>query len=339
MNTPAKIFGALFVAFLLLMGVNRAGAITIYAVDSSNPQNLLRFDSATPGTIQDSSPITGLQPNETIQGIDYRTTNTALYALGSTSRLYTINRFNGVATPVGGPLPFSVTGIIGFEHDPTSVDFRVVSIDKKNIRLNSDGTVAATEFNLFYADGDPNEGADPNITGAAYTTNVFAARITTLYAIDALLNILVTQDPPETGALRTKGPLGVDAGFLVGFDIASASGNNTGFATLRVSGTTVLYTINLTTGAATLIGAVGGNPVLVDMTVSLEAQNFVVTNTSHLAFGDCSVSSCNLRQAIQAANAKPGPDIISFNISGNGVQTFNPPVQLPAITDPVTIDG
>src|SRR5687768_1063099 len=202
MNTPTKIFGALFVAFLLLVGAGRSAAITIYAVDASNPQNLLRFDSATPGTIQDSRPITGLQPNETILGIDYRTTNTALYALGSTSRLYTINRFNGVATPVGAPGPFAVDStIIGFDFDPVSTDFRVVTHTDKNIRLDSDGTVAATETNLFYADGDPNEGADPNITGAAYTTNVFAARVTTLYAIDAQLNILVTQDPPETGEL------------------------------------------------------------------------------------------------------------------------------------------
>ncbi|HYJ06126.1 MAG TPA: DUF4394 domain-containing protein, partial [Chthoniobacterales bacterium] len=222
MNTPTKIFGALFVAFLLLMGACRSAAITIYAVDASNPPNLLRFDSATPGTIS-TKPITGLQPNETIQGIDFRTVNTALYALGSTSRLYILNTVSAEAFPVGGPAPFSVNGIVGFDHDPTSVDFRVVSTTDQNIRLDFGGTVAAAETALAYADGDPNEGADPNITGAAYTTNVITARMTTLYTIDSALNILATQDPPETGALQTKGPLGVDPGFLVGFDIASAS--------------------------------------------------------------------------------------------------------------------
>ena len=340
MNIPTKITAAFFAALFLLAGANRAGAITIYAVDTSNPQNLLRFDSATPGTIQSTKPITGLQANETIQGIDFRTVNTALYALGSTSRLYIINTASGQAFPAGGPGPFTVNGIIGFDHDPEFLDFRVVSTTDQNIRLSSDGAVAAPETALAYADGDPNEGADPNITGAAYSTNVFAARIRTLYTIDSGLNILAIQDPPESGALKTKGALGVDPGFLVGFDIASASGNNTGYATMRVSGITGLYTINLTTGAATLIGAVGGgNPVLVDMTVSLEPQTFVVTTTSDPGDGVCN-ASCTLREAITAANAKPGPDVINFNIPGiGGTLTIAPATAMTPITDPLTIDG
>ncbi len=337
MNTPAKIFGATFVAFLLLMGADRAGAIIIYAVDGANPPNLLRFDSATPGTTT-TKPITGLQPNETIRGIDFRTVNTALYALGSTNRLYILNTVSAEASPVGGPGPFTVSGLAGFDHDPISVDFRMVDIDDRNIRLSFDGTVPSVETNLAYAAGDPNFGANPNITGAAFTTNVIAARVTTLYTIDAQLNILATQDPPDSGALHTIGALGVDPGFLIGFDIASASGNNTGYATLRVSGTTGLYTINLTTGAATLVGAVGGNPVLVDMAVSLEAQTFVVTDTTDPGNGVCD-ANCNLREAINAANAKPGPDLIHFNIPGSGVKTFLPATLLPALTDPVTING
>jgi hypothetical protein len=47
---------------------------------------------------------------------------------------------------------------------------------------------------------------------------------------------------------------------------------------------------------------------------------------------------CTLRAAIQEANVLPGPDIINFSIA-TGVQTIKSASPLPAITDPVTIDG
>jgi hypothetical protein len=224
---------AAFVVALLLTGAGRPAALTIYAVDTSN--NLLRFDSATPGTIQSTTPITGLQSNETIQGIDFRPANTALYALGSSRRLYTLNTISGVATPVGAAGAFTLNGTaFGFDCDPVSTSIRVASNTEQNFRLKaSDGSLIATDSTLAYAAGDPNSGANPNITGAAYTTSVFAARITTLYTIDATLNILATLDPPNAGTLHTVGPLGVNPGFLVGFDIASASGSNKAFATMR----------------------------------------------------------------------------------------------------------
>ena len=46
-----------------------------------------------------------------------------------------------------------------------------------------------------------------------------------------------------------------------------------------------------------------------------------------------------MRAAITCANANPGLDTISFNIPGAGVHTITPLSPLPAITDPVTIDG
>lgn len=50
----------------------------------------------------------------------------------------------------------------------------------------------------------------------------------------------------------------------------------------------------------------------------------------------------SLRQAILDANAAAnsgGPDSISFNIAGGGVQVIEPLTALPAITDPVILDG
>ena len=62
------------------------------------------------------------------------------------------------------------------------------------------------------------------------------------------------------------------------------------------------------------------------------AATFTVTNNAPSDSG-------SLRQAILAANATPGPDEIVFAIPGAGVHTIALASPLPAITDPVIIDG
>jgi hypothetical protein len=47
----------------------------------------------------------------------------------------------------------------------------------------------------------------------------------------------------------------------------------------------------------------------------------------------------SFRQALLDANANPGLDTIEFNLGGDGVHTIRPESPLPAITDPVVIDG
>src|SRR5262249_47635739 len=61
-------------------------------------------------------------------------------------------------------------------------------------------------------------------------------------------------------------------------------------------------------------------------------STFLVTNTNNAGSG-------SLRQAILDANAQPGTDTIAFQIDGDGVHTIQPTSALPAITDPVVIDG
>jgi uncharacterized repeat protein (TIGR01451 family) len=62
---------------------------------------------------------------------------------------------------------------------------------------------------------------------------------------------------------------------------------------------------------------------------------FTVTSTADSA----TAGSGTLRRAIIDANATPGPDTIKFDIGGSGVRTIVLGSALPAITDPVTIDG
>ncbi len=55
--------------------------------------------------------------------------------------------------------------------------------------------------------------------------------------------------------------------------------------------------------------------------------------------GACDPAHCSLREAINAANELPGPDVIAFNLSGGAPRVIAPAEALPQITDPVTIDG
>jgi hypothetical protein len=72
---------------------------------------------------------------------------------------------------------------------------------------------------------------------------------------------------PNTGTLLGVGPLGFNTSDLVGFDISR--GSAIAYASLTTPGASSgLFTINLGTGAATLVGAIGGGTVLRDITVS-----------------------------------------------------------------------
>lgn len=50
-------------------------------------------------------------------------------------------------------------------------------------------------------------------------------------------------------------------------------------------------------------------------------------------------AQCTLRAAIEQSNATAGADVINFNIAGTGVKTIAPGTPLPAIEDPVTLNG
>lgn len=241
-------------------GVPGAAGVNIFAVTTTN--DLLIFNSATPGTISATRPITGLQSGETIRGIDVRPRTLQLFAVGSTGRLYTINVATGAATFVS-TISTALNGTeFGVDFNPVPDRLRVTSDADQNLRINVDTGAATVDGTLAYINTDPNPASNPNIVASAYANNVDGATTTTLYDIDSNLDILVRQDPPNSGTLNTVGSLGVDTSALVGFDIAAGSG--TAFASLNVTGASVsrLYTINLTTGAATLVGDIGGTALV-----------------------------------------------------------------------------
>jgi trimeric autotransporter adhesin len=262
---------------------------TMFAVTMRN--TLLNFNPGAPGVINSARFITGLAFGENVVGIDFRPADGRLYALSSASRLYVLNPATGVASPVGAA-PLGLSGqSFGVDFNPVPDRLRVVSDGDQNLRINpNNGAVAGVDTALTYAAGDANAGANPNVVGAAYTNNFAGATSTTLYAIDATLDTLVRQGSvggapvsPNTGQLFTVGRLNVDTSDLVGFDIAPAT--NAAFASLTPAGAgaTTLYTINLATGAATAVGAIGGNQLIRDIAFAVRAENvFAVTASNTL---------------------------------------------------------
>ena len=264
------------------------GPETVFGVTTSN--NLVRFASNMPGTIVSTSPITGLQGGENILGIDFRPATGQLYGLGSTSRIYRIDPANGAATAVGGgPFAPALSGTdFGFDFNPTVDRIRIVSDAEQNLRAHPDtGAVVFTDTNLNPAG---------NVVAAAYVNNFAGATVTTLYDIDSTSDLLLIQNPPNNGTLVAVGPLGVNATGLTSFDVAP-SGMAFSAITLPASSTTNFYTMNLATGAASLVGTIGGGEQIRDMAVRV---------CTEVAYGVTQV-------------AGPAFNLISFNAATPGI--------------------
>jgi hypothetical protein len=274
----------------LVLGCSRAEAETLTGLTSTG--NLVTFDSGTPGTIDSSLAITGLQGGETLLGIDRRPATGLLYGLGSTSRVYTINTTTGLASAVGAA-PFSpaLSGTaFGFDFNPVPDRIRVVSADTSDFRLNpNDGTLAGTDTQLSYGVGDSGAGLTPRVVGSAYSNNFDGTGVTTLLGIDSNRDVLVMQGgpnglpSPNGGVLTTIGAgLGFNTSDLVGFDISGIT--DVAFASLAppTGGAGELFTIDLTTGAATLVGTIGNGLTLTGLAADVGATP-TVPEPSNLA--------------------------------------------------------
>lgn len=254
-------------AAVVAAAAGAAQAELVYGVTQTG--FLASWDSAAPGTLLSGTAIMGLQTNEELVGIDLRPATGELYGLGSFSNVYKINTATGMATAAGPSFSPALSGTsFGFDFNPTVDRIREVSNADQNLRLNPiTGGLAAMDTALSYAAGDPNFGVNPNIVHAAYTNNVAGATSTTLYVVDSGLDTLVIQNPPNNGVLNTVGALGTDVTELGGFDISGA----TGIAYMAIRDAqlarTTFWTVNLTTGQATMVGEVGGGSIITAMSI------------------------------------------------------------------------
>lgn len=249
----------------LLLTAQAARAEFVYAIDSRCV--LAAFDSERPSAALALAVVRGLQPGETIVGLDFRPANKKLYALGSTSRLYIVDPVTGQASPVSAE-PFSPTldgTKFGFSFNPTVDRIRVTSNRGQNLRLHPDtGAVAAVDGTLNYADGTM-----PAVVASAYTNSVAGATSTTLYNFDLARRAVVTQSPPNDGALTSFIALPeADFSEQTAFDISAET--QQGYLATREQGAArnQLYEVDLSSKTVALAGTMGVLDQITALTVA-----------------------------------------------------------------------
>jgi Domain of unknown function (DUF4394)/Putative Ig domain/RTX calcium-binding nonapeptide repeat (4 copies) len=226
---------------------------SLYSISGGN--TLIAVDSATPSVTQSNVAISGLN-GAVIVGLDQRISTGVMYVITDDLRLLTLDLATGGTMFVTN---LALTGTaFAVDFNPTNNHLRVVSNNNTNYVYNFTTNALVLGSNVAYGAGDPLFGSDTNITSAAYTNNDNDAETgTTLYVIDSRNNVLATQNA-ATGVLTRVGALTLngnafDVGAEASFDIVTAGIVNTAY--LHNGGS--LYTVDLATGALTLVYAPG----------------------------------------------------------------------------------
>ncbi|MEM8943615.1 MAG: DUF4394 domain-containing protein [Planctomycetota bacterium] len=260
---------SLILSLLIALANDTAIGETIYGLTTQN--SVAVFDSAAPSILVDGGSVRNLPANAELEAIDYRPATGDIYLLDNMENVYTFDPTSFEATVVGSFTP-RIPGLgFAFDFNPAfmSGQFARIITDTNDNRVISGDTgqylPPVEKTDVFYASGDPNDGADPNVAGIAYTNSVFGSTSTQQYGIDSDLGVLVTV-ANNAGTLETIGSLGV--GTLtneLGFDISGHSG--IAYASLQDGLNSMLFTVDLSTGAATSAGWIGSGDVIRSLTV------------------------------------------------------------------------
>jgi hypothetical protein len=215
------------------------------------------FDVDSPG-MASAVTISGAVSN--LDDIDFRPLTGQLYGYSDLADRYVVvDMMTGVTTLASTP-PFVTTNTnrLGLDFNPVIDRARIVTELDQNVVFNPNNGATTQFTDLFYAAGDPNAGANPQVVANGYTNSMLGglAGSTVQYVLDSNLDILATL-ANNTGVLTTVGSLGLDITEDAGLDIFydPILGTNSAYALLNVGGSSGLYTIDLSSGAAAFIGS------------------------------------------------------------------------------------
>ncbi|MEO8019518.1 MAG: DUF4394 domain-containing protein [Pseudomonadota bacterium] len=312
----------------------------VFALTETN--KLVSFNAAQPQKVCTSATLTGQQGGENIVGIDVRPADSALYALGSTGRLYTVDTTSGSLTlkstlvaaigDVTTPYAGLVGNEFGVDFNPGNDVLRVVSDMGQNFRADVDNGVTTTDVAV-----NP---VGPVIAEGAYSNSFVGAGTAFFYTIDSAGDGLQVLGRPSgnaiNGDLQTVGALGVgDVSAAAGFDIFGT--NNQGLAALNIGGaaTSELFTIDLTTGAATRVNAVGGGEKVRGLAYAHlpVATVFALTADNHLVSfkpltpgtfdSDKAITGLSGSEAIVGLDIRPSNGVLYALTDGGHVYTID----------------
>ena len=326
-NLLQKIFFTIALFSLFNAYQSFGQSVTIYALTKTN--QLISFSASAPATILATVAITGLPVGQDLVGFDTRPRTGELYAFGynataGTGRLYKLST-TGVLTALGAA-DFAInlgalTDNVGMDFNPTVDRIRILSTNKKNYRLHPDlGTLVATDTDLAYAPTDPNAAMMPQVAQLCYTNSYVAATKTTLYYLDEANGVFgraFDTTNPNNGQIATIGSIGIALNPTDKTIDMDAAFNGTGNLIALVANTTsaadMLYVINASTGATTMVGNIGAMPTEVkDIAIAINRN--VPALVGNLVYG----LTTNARfVSFDAAN----PSIIRTDFGITGLKT------------------
>lgn len=261
MNTLAN--AMTFAALLAASAMNSlsAGAAPVGYALGDGGTTLLRFNTDAPSTVS-SIAISGAAAR--LDAIDFRPNGGMLFGYDDRSdAYYTVNLATGVTTLASTTAPATNSTDLDIDWNPTIDRLRTVTATTQNIVYNPITQTASNTgiIPLFYAATDTNAQVAPLVVANGYTNSIAGSVSTTQYVLDHGTNSLATL-ANNAGVLNTVAKVtlngseldfGSEAGLDILFD-ASVS-QNIAYALLAVGGSSGLYTLDLTTGAATALGA------------------------------------------------------------------------------------
>jgi hypothetical protein len=212
---------------------------------------LMLFGTGSPDRLARLVPITGLGAGHRIVSVDFRGETGGLYGVGTDSRLYAIDTVSGAASSAGAPFHPEIAGThfgVTIDGEANRVRIHGVESDQNFALRATTGELLSVDAPLAYGILDPHAGHNPGVAGTAIRPSDGK-----LYGIEANMDALVRLPEPALGTLATVGPLGTGTTLCVGFDIAE---DGAAFAALTQPDGSKLHSVDLETGAATLIGTI-----------------------------------------------------------------------------------
>lgn len=300
------------------------------------------FDSAAPEQILARRTI-AMPRGETLAGIDFSARDLGLYGITLSRQFYKIDPETGAATLAADA---TVPGSTG---DATSFDLATLTLDPNFRAIGASGRQFAGTFRapaevsaVGYVAGDVHAGVRPDVVDLAHLHQGGGGLGSdTVYAIDARTDALVmvgteggARRSPDSGRMYTVGGLGVDAGADTGFDVVRLDdGSAAAFASFRRSGGGTLFsTVDLTSGATSPVGMIGGRggSAVIDVTASpgsaytalgVTAGNQVLVfdprRPDHI-LGRTAITGLRTDEAILSMDVRPGTEEV-FAVSSRDV--------------------
>ncbi|HXS35928.1 MAG TPA: DUF4394 domain-containing protein [Flavipsychrobacter sp.] len=322
---------------LLLLGIAAslfasagAQAQTTFGLTSDNRIFVMANVNA-PSAITALDTVSGMASGQTLVAIKFNAANGMLYGLGynagsTNAQLYTISTTATSGMYMATALSSSTVSLnlgsgnsVGFDFISTfSNQIKVVGTNGNTYTISAtDGSVLSTgTTSPAYATGDLHSGTTAAVGATAYTNGFYGADAMSEFGYDLNNNDIVRFDSTDFTTLHTVGAFGLTLalGSAVGMDTWYDTGahiNHIYMVATGITGGSMLYEVNRTTGIAANIGVIGSGSITV-RDIAVQRMHDTTALSGHLM----AALSLNMRNLELFDANNPGTIRNVISISG-----------------------